>query len=141
MEIKIETSDGYKTEVDISELNLHERSALAGLLGMKSRKAEIFNLFRGLDQFKKIKSQDVFDICPHKKRFPVELVVSRAPEEVADEALEILQQIDPDASFMIKRHVMGGFCKTCNKRHEVVRDSALVFLEYQGLTYTKRFEV
>ncbi len=141
MDIKIETSDGYKKEVHISELNKQERAALAGLLGMNTRKAHIFRLFRELDPFKNIKPKEVWNLCPQRGRFSVDLEVTRASPEVEEEALQILSQIDPDADFLIKNHKMGGYCKKCGVRHEVERNSALVFLEYMGFKYSKRFEV
>lgn len=141
MDITIATSEGVETKVKLSDLTQSERAALAGLLGMRSLKDEVFRLFRQLPHFRKLKGPEVFKQCPVNARFKIELVSEPADADTEAKALSILGQIDPDARFGIRRYTLGGYCPKCKQRHEVTRISAMVNLDHAGMTYTRRFEV
>jgi hypothetical protein len=141
MDITIATSEGAEVRVKLKDLTKSERAALAGLLGMRSVKGEVFKLFRELPHFRKLKGPEVFKQCPHNARFKIELVSGPAEPGVEAQALSILNQIDPEARFGIRRYTLGGYCPKCRTRHEVTRVSAMVTLDHAGMTYTRRFEV
>jgi hypothetical protein len=140
MEIQIKTQFNEVT-VDHADLSPDERRALAGLLGMSSKRKEIFEILRDVPRFRKIRDQDVFALCPRFARFPLEFEIERAEDtEWGQQALALMRELVPDADLAVKVRRLRGFCPKCQHHHQVERRTISVSLVVETVRFTNIYE-
>ena len=141
MQIKIETPF-QKTELDVADLTQDERSALAGVLGLRSAKAEFFKAAAAIPKFKKITLEQLWAKCPHSSsKFKFEVTVTPVPDTV--DGLRIIEKFTrllPGAAVIPRLHVMDGYCDKCETWHAVEKFSAMVILDVSGVRFVQVYE-
>ena len=143
-EIEIKTAFGV-VELPMSELTLQERTALAGLLGMKDARKNAFKTLRHMPRFKKIKIREVWNLCPKGATgFPTEIQVNidkTNSTKKSQQATKLIKKLLPDAEVSFADHTMSGYCSRCRCVHSLSRASILVRTTVKGVPFTDMYAV
>jgi len=141
MKIQIKTQFKDVT-VNLEDLTRDERRALAGLLGMSSKRQEIFKSLRTMPRFKKIKQEQVWALCPKDNKFQTKIQIEDAGDTDWGRGASLaICKFIPDADVYPKIRSLGGYCEICRSWHEIIKKVVVVSLVESGVKFSNIYEV